>query len=166
MSFAFSSVIPLDFLVSYNNFTYSSNFSQVRGSTTLTPSKSTSSHPAPSIIFSSLPTIIILAIPSLIIFDAAINVRLSFVSGKTIVFLSIRAFSLIRSIYAISSPPISSMYIFSYPHLSISIKQYSHRNNIFSQLFCSKLYTTVSLNTFLFFRKIYFFFIKNLVNYF
>ena len=95
---AFSGVIPLCFLVSYNNWTYSSSFSHFVGSITRTPVRSTSSHPAPSMIFSSLPTIIMLAIPSSIIWDAAISVLLSFVSGSTIVFLSDLAFSLMMSI--------------------------------------------------------------------
>ena len=56
--------IPFDFLVSYNRFTYSSNFGSVNGLTTLTLDKSTSSQPAPSMIFSSLPTITMSAIPS------------------------------------------------------------------------------------------------------
>ena len=98
ISLAFSIVIPFAFLVSYNSSTYSSSFSQFSGSMILTPSSSISSHVAPSMIFSSLPIMIILAIPSLRICAAAINVRLSVVSGKTMVFLSILALSLIISI--------------------------------------------------------------------
>ncbi len=69
---------------------------------TATPVRSTSSQPAPSVIFSSLPTMMISAMPSSTIFAAAIRVLLSLDSGSTIVFLSIFALSLILSIYDIS----------------------------------------------------------------
>ncbi len=56
-------------------------------------------------IFSLFPIIIMSAIPSAIMCDAAINVLLSVVSGRTMVRLSDFAFSLITSIYDIIPSP-------------------------------------------------------------
>ena len=134
MSLAFSKVIPLFLRVSYNKFTYSSSLSQCRGFTILTPSRSISSHVAPSIIFSGSPIIIILAIPSWIICDAAISVLLSVVSGKTMVLRSILALSLITSMYDISCLLLSKASIQNNSLFG------SFRQDFFAKILCNFVY--------------------------
>ena len=106
---ACSSVMPLALRASYKILAYSAVFSEVSGSTSVMPVRSTPG--ATLLASSSLPMSTILAIPSLVICAAASTTRLSSPSQRTSVFLRDAAFALISSSNAMLKFLLKTLYL-------------------------------------------------------